>query len=151
MIAQLPRVNIEREASSVKAGSVFRLWWPDSASSILVDARPKLFTDLRTLIAANPHAAITCRVDGETVLERVDAVAPAWQRWLPSSPAPPHWYDVERFGRLVGAMIHHDRQQGTKVRLVRTFLADEVKGMTSTAKLKRCWPSRAWPERASRH
>ena len=44
------------------------------------------------------------------------------------------WYDLERFERLVAAMIHADRRLG-RVRTVRELVAD-FRGLTGTAKQK---------------
>jgi hypothetical protein len=69
--------------------------------------------------------------ENEEVYEPTDS---AWKRWRPSEPAPPHWYDLDRFERLVAAMVQRDRQQG-RVRTVRELVAT-FRGLSSTAKQK---------------
>ena len=39
--------------------------------------------------------------DGEQ--EEIKATDPAWRKWLPCDPTPAHWYDYERFERLIAA------------------------------------------------
>ena len=57
---------------------------------------------------------------------------PTWSRWRPSDPPPPQWYDLERFERLVAAMVHADRRRG-RVRTVRELVAG-FRGLSSTGK-----------------
>jgi DNA topoisomerase VI subunit B len=70
-------------------------------------------------------------LDGE---RRWPAVDPSWQKWLPSRPTCIHWYDRERFGRLVAGYISYDRDRAQD-RTVRQFIA-EFDGLTGSAKQK---------------
>src|SRR4051794_31490351 len=80
-----------------------------------------------------PPLSLTARIgDRSRLYEPTDT---AWQRWRPSEPAPAHWYDLERFERLVAATIHHDRQIG-RVRTVRELVVG-FRGLTATAKQKK--------------
>jgi hypothetical protein len=66
---------------------------------------------------------------------RVAPTDPAWRKWLPSNPTGSHWYDLERFIRLLAAYIAHDADRGSN-RTVREFVA-EFDGLTGTAKQTR--------------
>jgi hypothetical protein len=61
------------------------------------------------------------------------AAQPDWKKWLPRNPTSSHWYDLERFMRLIAAYIAHDADLGKKDRPVRAFVS-EFDGLTSTAK-----------------
>jgi hypothetical protein len=71
------------------------------------------------------------RSHGEEVL-CVQAQDPRWKKWLPGNPTSPHWYDLERFARLLAAYLAHDADRG-RDRTVREFVA-EFDGLTGTAK-----------------
>ena len=132
-IAQEPRAEHRRSPSPVKIGTVVALGWPDSSSSILHASLPRIGRDLYKFAVFNPHLRLTARTGGRTeVYEPTDT---AWRRWRPSEPAPAHWYDLDRFERLVAAMIHRDRLLG-RVRTVRELVAG-FHGLTGTAKQKR--------------
>ena len=80
-IAQEPKAEIVREPSLVKNGTIVRLHWPDSASSILADALQPIRDLLYRFAAFNPHLHLTSRVgeDDESVgadQHRLEAVAP---------------------------------------------------------------------------
>jgi len=36
------------------------------------------------------------------------AIQPGWKKWLPSNPTSAHWYDLERFCRLLAAVDVED-------------------------------------------
>lgn len=67
---------------------------------------------------------------GETT--EVMATEPKWVKWLPSNPTSAHWYDRERFVRLIAAYVAHDADRGCD-RTVRAFVS-EFDGLTGTAK-----------------
>jgi hypothetical protein len=70
----------------------------------------------------NPHATIHLDWFGtRTVWEATD---PSWQKWKPSRPTSPHWYEQSHLERLIGAYITHDRDAGREDRLVSDFLGD---------------------------
>ena len=60
-----------------------------------------------------------------------EATNPAWTKWLPSDPTSPHWYDVDRLGRLVAGYISNGRQ-GT----IRDFVS-EFRGLARSASQKK--------------
>ena len=133
-IAQVPQVEIVRAASLVKNGAIVRLQWPNSASSILTAALQPIRELLYRFAAFNPHLHLTARVDAGRPAQVWEPTNPTWQRWRPCDPAPAQWYDVNRFDRLISAMINADRRRG-RVRTVRELIA-QFRGLSGTAKQK---------------
>jgi hypothetical protein len=75
----------------------------------------------------NPH--LTISVTGNGVEEfKWEARNPLWSKWLPSNPMSAHWYDIERFNRLIVAQVADDRRTGRET-LVGEFIAT-FRGMT---------------------
>ena len=132
-IAQEPKVEIVQEPSLVKSGAIVRLHWPDSASSILAAAMRPIRDILYRFATFNPHLHLTSRVGGDEA-EVWEPTNTAWKRWRPCDPAPVHWYDAERFERLIAAMLNADRRSG-RIRTVRELVA-QFKGLAGTAKQK---------------
>jgi DNA topoisomerase VI subunit B len=86
----------------------------------------------RGFVLFNPHLSLTLDLFGtETSWEATDS---AWIKWKPNQPTSPHWYDLPRFKRLVGAYIAHDRENDIR-RTVGSFLA-EFDGLTGSRKRK---------------
>jgi Histidine kinase-, DNA gyrase B-, and HSP90-like ATPase len=77
----------------------------------------------------NPHLSLRASWDGEVKID-VKASNPKWDKWLPSLPTSPHWYDKGRFRRYMAAHIAN-REDIT----VREFIS-EFRGLSSTAKQK---------------
>ena len=77
----------------------------------------------------NPHISMQVSWNGEVKIE-AEASKPTWDKWLPSWPTSPHWYDKSRFRRYMAAHIAH---RGSIT--VREFVS-ELDGMSSTAKQK---------------
>ncbi len=135
-IAQRPAADVSR---SEKNGSLVRIHWPSRASYGGAERRPFLQDDdelpwrIRQLASdftfLNPHLTMTVDCFGD--VETVDATDRDWQKWKPSSPTSPHWYERDHLERLLGAYITHDRQNGNRERTVREFVS-EFKGLTST-------------------
>jgi DNA topoisomerase VI subunit B len=115
---------------STKNGTTVRVFWPDSASSILAAAKPRFlqFADDYTFL--NPHLTLTIDWHGER--RRVEATRPCWPKWRPSDPTCAHWYTDGHFSRLVAGYIAADAERGTD-RTVREFI-EGFSGMSSTAK-----------------
>ena len=70
---------------------------------------------------------------GERLLD-VKSTAATWQKWKPSDPTSPHWYEQEHFSRLVSAYLSHSNGAGGQ-RAVRE-LVSEFRGLSSTGKRK---------------
>jgi hypothetical protein len=132
-IVQEPRAEHHCSPSLIRTGTAVTLGWPDSSSSILLGSMPSIERDLYKFATFNPHLHLTVRLGHEReVYKPTDT---AWKRWRPSDPPPAHWYDLDRFERLVAAKIQHDRQLG-RVRTVRELIA-EFRGLTAMAKQKK--------------
>ncbi len=139
-IAQRPAADVSR---TEKNGSLVRIHWPLVTSYGSDEPAPFLQEDdtivreIQQLVAdftfLNPHLTMTLDRFGE--VETIDATDREWQKWKPSSPTSPHWYEREHLERLLGAYITHDRQNGNRERTVREFIS-EFKGLTSTIRQK---------------
>ena len=146
-IAQRPVAEVSR---SPEAGSQVRVWWPSAESSYRAGRRVLFLQEqwlddpanlaaeaesIRDLAVGvtflNPHVTLTLDTFGE--VWRSEATDMNWQKWAPSSPTSPHWYDFEHLERLLGAYITHDRHNGSRERTVREFVS-EFRGLTSTIK-----------------
>lgn len=132
-IRQEPRVSHEaRPDRLVKNGTSVRVAWPSSACSVLEAAKTRFLQLGEDYAWLNPHLTLSVEWQGErTALE---AIAPGWKKWLPSTPTSAHWYDPERLERLIAAYIAHDEERGAD-RTVREFVS-EFHGLSATAKQK---------------
>ena len=65
-IAQEPKAEIVVEPSLVKTGTIVRLHWPDSASSILAEAMQPIRDLLYRFATFNPHLHLTARVGADS-------------------------------------------------------------------------------------
>jgi YD repeat-containing protein len=128
-VRQEPKIEHFQEISDVRNGTSVTLRWPRSACSILVSAKARFLQIAQDYAWLNPHVSISTDWDGEQ--EETRATDPAWRKWQPSDPTRAHWYDYERFERLIAA-YDQDRQ---RTRTVREFTA-EFRGMSASAKQK---------------
>ena len=133
-LRQEPRLIHETAPSEVKVGAAVTVKWPDSASSILSGARKRFLQIGRDFGWLNPHALIWMTWDNEVCVDCRPS-NPAWQKWRPSEPTSPHWYNAERFERYIAAHVARDQDTG-RVRLVREFVS-ELRGLSGSAKGKR--------------
>jgi DNA topoisomerase VI subunit B len=131
-IRQAPTIVRDDAAADVTTGTVVRLHWPVSASSILIESEARFLQVAAAYAVLNPHLSMTIDWFGERT-ENV-ATAPDWAKWRPSNPTSPHWYRVDHLERLVAAYIAHDADVGRE-RTVRELVA-EFRGLSSTAKQK---------------
>jgi len=125
-LRQQPILERKNLAVDQQTGTKCRVYWPDSASSILHDAQSRFVQIAEDYTFLNPHLTLT--VDWFGALFRIEATDPQWQKWLPSDPTCPHWYGREHFERLVTAYIAHDLDTGQR-RTVREFVA-EFRGLS---------------------
>ena len=121
------------EAQNVKKGSAVSMTWPDSACSILHDARCRFLQLADDFTWLNPHLKLNLAWFGDQ--RQVAATTRPWAKWLPSEPTSPHWYDVERLSRLMSAYIAHDAESGHQ-RTVREVVR-EFRSLSGSAKQKR--------------
>ena len=118
------------------AGTTVTVFWPDSACSILADAKSRFVQIASDFAWLNPHARITLIWDGKVEVE-AEPSDPAWNRWIPSLPTSAHWYDLTRFERYIAAHVAHDRDtERYPERTVREFIG-ELDGFRRSASQKR--------------
>jgi hypothetical protein len=129
-----PIITHDQVRGFVKNGTRITVKWPVSARSTLDALNGHFLQMAEDYAVLNPHLSIRVDWYGNTVLN-VKAADPTWPKWLPSDPTSAHWYDDERFDRLMAAMVARDRDNGRN-RPVREFIA-RFRGMTSTAAQKR--------------
>jgi DNA topoisomerase VI subunit B len=133
-IAGEPSVRIEQVAAeNVKTGTSIKVWWPNSASSLVTDAEERFLQLADGYAWFNPHLALT--VDWfDSIYEWEATTTTTWEKWGPSDPTSPHWYKAEDLERLLCAYIKHDRERGVD-RHVREVVK-EFYGLTASAKQK---------------
>lgn len=131
-LRQKPLLERKPIAVDLQTGTKCRLYWPDSASSILQDVKARFVQIAEDYTFINPHLTLAVDWFGESF--RFEATAPQWKKWLPSDPTCPHWYGREQFERLVTAYIAHDLDSGQR-RTVREFVA-EFRGLSRSDKQK---------------
>jgi DNA topoisomerase VI subunit B len=132
-VRQEPRIEHVQAPSDVKSGTRITVTWPASAGSKPSDAKRRFLQIAEGFGWLNPH--LTLEIDWEGERTRVAASDPGWAKWRPSDPTSPHWYDLDRLARLMGAYIARDQDRGREPRTVREFIS-EFRGLTGTAKQK---------------
>jgi len=130
-VRSVPIITISTEPSKVKIGTSITVDWPDSASSILEEAKAGFYKLAADAAFLNPHLTITLNWFGEKSVTAGDA---GWSKWKPKDPTCPHWYGVDNLARLIGAYIAHDSDHGGR-RTLREFIG-EFRGLSGTAKQK---------------
>jgi DNA topoisomerase VI subunit B len=134
-IRQEPKIGHTTQPSPVVHGTrvtveLPALQWGEGHEIDIVQYNEASFLQLAEAYAwLNPHLTLRASWNGETKIE-IGASNPAWNKWLPSWPTSPHWYDKSRFRRYMAAHIAH---RGTIT--VREFIS-EFCGMSGTAKQK---------------
>jgi hypothetical protein len=146
-IRQTPVIDHVKAKSAVKSGTLVRMRWPDSPSSLLRGAELRFLQIARDYAFLNPHLQLTVDWHGErwTCLR----TAPAWEKWTPSDPTLPHWYRPEDAERLVAANVTNAIDNGRPARPVREFVA-EFRGLSGSAKQKAVLEGRGSRARAWR-
>jgi DNA topoisomerase VI subunit B len=128
-IRQVPVISHVPSASPVKNGTRVTVHWPKLACSILAKAEDRFLQIAGDYTWLNPHLDLAVDWNGKRRL-RSGASVTAWEKWLPSYPTSPHWYDQQRLERLIAAYVSHD---STCSRTVREFIS-EFRGLSATAK-----------------
>jgi DNA topoisomerase VI subunit B len=129
-IRQAPQIEHQQHKSGGSRGTKISVLWPNSARSILDDAKSRFLQIADDYTYLNPHLTLKLNWFGEK--RDVSAAEPHWRKWLPSNPTSPHWYDLNRLTRLIAAYVSHDADCHTS-RTVRAFVA-EFDGLSNTAK-----------------
>ena len=132
-LRQEPAITHEKETSDSKKGTMIRLRWPDSACSILEDAKDRFLQIAADYTWLNPHLKLSIDWFGEC--QTIEATNPDWRKWKPSDPTSPHWYQPEHLERLIAAYLVHDEDR-ERSRTVREFIS-EFRGLSGTAKQKK--------------
>jgi DNA topoisomerase VI subunit B len=133
-LRQEPVIKHETAPSEVKVGTQITVWWPDSASSILADAKARFLQIADDFAWLNPHLRVAVHWDNEKPVDREPSNR-AWKKWLARDPTSAHWYDQARFERYIAAHASLDQDLGRE-RMVREFLT-ELRGFQGSAKQKR--------------
>jgi DNA topoisomerase VI subunit B len=135
-LRQEPVITREIVRTATTAGTTVTVFWPDSASSILAEAKSRFVQIASDFAWLNPHARGALIWDDDALVE-AEPSDPSWKKWLPSLPTSPHWYDLARFERYIAAHVAHDRDAGREPeRTVREFIAD-LDGFRRSASQKR--------------
>jgi hypothetical protein len=137
-VRQAPRIDHERAPSTVKIGTRVTMRWPDSASSILADAKVDFLQLVSTYCWLNPHATLSCEwraSEAEPFRLCSKATNPNWTKWRPNQPTSPHWYNQEHLNRLIAAEIAHAEDHGVSCPSVREFVG-QFRGLAGSAKGK---------------
>ena len=131
-LRQEPVIGYSDEPSDWKSGTEVKVHWPDLACSMLADAKARFLQIADDYTWLNPHVSLSVEWFGES--RTVAATAPEWEKWKPSDPTSPHWYNTARFERLIAAYAAHDLDNKHD-RTVREFVS-EFRGLSGTAKQK---------------
>ena len=132
-IRQEPRIVHTTTRSLIKNGTSITAQWPESACSILHEAKARFLQIADDFGWCNPHLSLSLTWNGE-VHTLPPSSDPAWQKWRPSNPTSAHWYDGARLERYIAAHLSRDQDQ-KRQRLVREFIT-EFRGLSGTQKQK---------------
>jgi DNA topoisomerase VI subunit B len=128
-----PKVLHVQDTSFVTTGTRIAVLWPVCASSQLEAAKARFLQIATDFTFLNPHLTLRVVWEGKDELHAMAAES-GWKKWSPSDPIPAHWYDADRFERLVAAHIAHDQDNGGDM-LVREFVAT-FRGLSGSTKQK---------------
>lgn len=130
-LLQTPKIERKTEFS-VKKGTSIKVFWPDSARSIITDAKSEILLFVENYGFLNPHLTLNYMWFEDNIQIKANSVN--WPKWRPSNPTSAHWYEVDHLSRLIAGYITYDRLNNQD-RTVRDFIA-EFKGLSSTIKRK---------------
>lgn len=133
-IADQPRLALETKEPIVKIGTSIKMFWPDVARYLSHSFADFYNTSIAGLLKGyllfNPHAMF-----GLNGINRdVEPKAHDWEKWQPSDPTSPHWYDPTQFRNLIASYIKIDRAKNKRT-TVREFVST-FRGLSGTAKQK---------------
>jgi len=117
-----------------KRGTSVCIGWPESACSILADAKSRFLQIADDFGWLNPHLRMRVEWDGELLVD-CEPSAPSWQKWRACDPTSAHWYDLARLERYIAAHVSRDQDHG-RDRTIREFIS-ELRGFSGSAKQKR--------------
>jgi DNA topoisomerase VI subunit B len=124
-----PKITHTKAASKINIGTRITAKWPPS--ELFTGWAPGRFRELvRAYTWFNPHLSLRGVWLGREFIN-VKATNPDWEKWRPSNPTSPHWYDEARLQRYLSAHVARDRDLRQR-RTVREFIA-EFRGLSGTA------------------
>jgi DNA topoisomerase VI subunit B len=126
-IKQKPIIECEPSTNGlVQAGTLVKILWPRSACSILERAKGQFVQIAQEFGVLNPHLTMVVDCFGEQT--QIEATNRACRKWVGRDPTCAHWYDQQRFERLIAAHL----AQGVR-KTVREFVS-EFAGLKRSAK-----------------
>jgi len=132
-LRQEPRISHQTAPSDVTIGTRVTVRWPDSACSMLQDARARFLQIAEDFAWLNPHLRIIARWDNRLCVDRQPS-NPVWEKWRARDPTSAHWYNAGRFERYIAAHVARDQKIGRE-RMVREFIS-ELRGLSGSVKQK---------------
>ena len=111
-VRRTAKPDYRRTPSEVQNGSRITVHFPPGACHLLADSSDAIARIVRGFGWFNPHLAVNFR--GQDGWENLTAYDPDWEKWTGKDPTSPHWYDQERFERLIGAVVGDDEDKGRK-------------------------------------
>jgi DNA topoisomerase VI subunit B len=127
-VRQTPKLSTVRvKGGFVHSGTRITVQWPFCASSKLKQTRSRIVHSVVGYAMLNPHLTISLEWPGHDATD-IAAFHPLWQKWVPGDLTSAHWYDQERFNRLIAGTVANDQDNGRDT-LVREFIAENFRGM----------------------
>jgi DNA topoisomerase VI subunit B len=117
-----------------KKGTRLRISWPESASSILVEAEQRFLQIADDFAWLNPHLRIRVEWNGTERVNRQSSNR-GWEKWRACDPIPAHWYGSAPFERFVAAHVARNQDHGQDP-TIREFIASQFRGFSGSAKQK---------------
>jgi DNA topoisomerase VI subunit B len=140
-IKQEPVVKDIRTRSRIRTGTRVTVFWPSKIEADRDNDPTKIDRDaisdlLLQFIWVNPHLTLSLTVDNKTVF-RHDATNPNWTKYRACDATSAHWYTLEQFERIAGALIWEQEQRRVTRQkyTVREFIA-QFRGMSATDRQK---------------
>jgi DNA topoisomerase VI subunit B len=132
-----PIIDHDRQPADTGDGTTMRIDWADDPWPFEDDWKLDRESELiQQLVVGfhffNPHARFYGSIFGEDFA--FEPSCDKWNKWKPSNPTCPHWYELAHLQRLIAAYITQERRTGVS-RTAAEFVR-EFKGLTGTAKAK---------------
>jgi DNA topoisomerase VI subunit B len=125
-----PKIVHLKAPSNIQVGTRITVRWPPMDDWWLRNIAGSFQGLARRYTWFNPHLSLR-GVWGGREFVNVAATNPNWEKWRPSNPTSPHWYDDSRLQRYLAAHVARDRDL-ERDRTVREFIA-EFRGLSGTA------------------
>jgi DNA topoisomerase VI subunit B len=133
-IRQTPVIDHNTKTGKSKKGTTVAIHWPERASCKLADAKDGFLRFADDFTFLNPHLMLSIDWFGNKT--KTEATTPAWPKWRPCNPSPPHWYSRAHLERLIAAYIAYDDDGDSESRTVWDFIS-ECRGLSGSAKRKK--------------